>query len=173
MNRWVNIIAYQVLWFALVVGTGYGWDWLGPVLLLAWLPWHARLTDSAEKDFRLFAVLIVVGPWLDTLFIQTGLVSYHGSAPVEGFAPYWIIAMWGTFALTLRHSMRWAWSNPMVALGFGAIGGPIAYVAGTRLGAADFGSSTSASLAGIALGWGLLISLLCLSLRRNLQGVPA
>ncbi len=173
MNRFVNIGAYQVLWFSLVLGAGQGLDWLGPILLLAWLPLHLQLTDSPAKDFRLFGVFILVGPLLDTAFIQAGLVSYQGAAPVQGFAPYWIIAMWGTFALTLRHSMRWVLSRPLITLAFGVAGGPIAYLAGARLGAAELGAPMGATLAAIAVGWGLLMLLMRLPAHHKSIGVPA
>lgn len=160
MNPIVNIVAYQVLCCSLVLGAGQGLDVFGLGLLLAWLPIHARLSDEPGKDFALFAVLVVVGPLLDTSFIQSGLVSYAGAAPWEGFAPYWIIAMWGTFALSLRHSLRWVMQNPLVAVLFGSVGAPLAYLSGVQFGAAELQAPLWAAWGAIAVGWALLLTLL-------------
>ncbi len=173
MNPVVNIVANQLLWLALVLGAAQGLDWLGPLLLLLWLPLHLRLTDSVAADLRLFAVLVLLGPLLDTAFIQTGVVTYQGAAPVAGYAPYWIIAMWGAFALTLRHSMRWVLQQPVVTLLFGVIGGPLAYIAGSRLGAAELAAPLGSSLIVIAMAWAAFLLLLRFPAIPQREGVPA
>ena len=45
--------------------------------------------------------------------------------------------MWMNFALTLNHAMAWLKGRPVVGLILGAIGGPLAYFAGAKLGAAS------------------------------------
>ena len=55
----------------------------------------------------------------------------------QGWAPYWMVALWGAFATTLNHSLRWLTRRPVFAALFGAVGGPIAYSAGVQLGALE------------------------------------
>lgn len=172
MNPLVNVAAYQVLWFSLVLGAGQGLHLLGPLLLLAWLPLHMRLTDSVAQDLRLFALLVIGGPLLDTAFIQAGIVAYEGAAPVTGYAPFWIIAMWGTFALTLRHSMRWVLRQPLVTLLFGLLGAPLAYIAGSRLGAAELSAPLAPTLFLIAIGWAAFLLLVRLPTIPQRESVP-
>jgi Protein of unknown function (DUF2878) len=47
----------------------------------------------------------------------------------------WLLVMWGQFATTFRFSLRGVMRRPLFAGLFGATGGPIAFLAGERLGA--------------------------------------
>ena len=70
-------------------------------------------------------------------------------------APPWIAALWMGFATTLCHSLGWLRGRFIGSLLFGMIGGPLAYYAGMRLGALDFGLSTLPTLSAIAIEWGV------------------
>jgi hypothetical protein len=53
-------------------------------------------------------------------------------------APVWIIAMWAGFATLLHVALRWLLPHRWLAALLGAVGGPLAYYAGMRLGAVNF-----------------------------------
>ena len=78
---------------------------------------------------------------------------------LAGTAPHWIIALWALFATTLNLSLRWLHGRWWLSALFGAIAGPLAFYAGSRLGAVRF-SEPAIALAWLALGWGLLTPLL-------------
>jgi hypothetical protein len=67
--------------------------------------------------------------------------------------------MWMLFATTLNVSLRWLRRYPLAAIALGAIGGPLAYWAGARLGAMEFAAPVAATAA-LAFGWALLTPLL-------------
>jgi hypothetical protein len=48
-----------------------------------------------------------------------------------------MLCLWIVFATTLGHSLRWLMNRPVAAAVAGAIGGPLAYLAGGRLGALE------------------------------------
>jgi apolipoprotein D and lipocalin family protein len=81
-----------------------------------------------------------------------------------------MLSLWAAFATTLNHSLRWVVHRPMVATLLGAIGGPLAYLAGAKLGALQLASlQTALPLIGVA--WG--IAMLTLSLiAMRLQPTP-
>jgi hypothetical protein len=71
--------------------------------------------------------------------------------------PIWIIALWAGFATTLNRSLRWMRNKTLLAILFGAIGGPLAYIAAEKLGAVTL---TNTSLVVLSFGWAILTPLL-------------
>jgi hypothetical protein len=86
-------------------------------------------------------------------------MSYPGGQFAQGLAPYWIVAMWGLFATTLNLSMSWLRGRQWLAALLGAVGGPLAYLAGARLGGLQMPDPVLA-LAVQALGWAVLLPVL-------------
>ncbi len=76
--------------------------------------------------------------------------------------------MWGLFATILNVSLRWLRGRWVMAALFGAIGGPLAYYGGHRLGALEFGNEIVALLA-LAVGWAVFTPLL-MSLATRFDG---
>ena len=75
-----------------------------------------------------------IGALWDGLLARLGFLEFPSGMFLPWLAPVWIIALWVGFATTLNVSLallqgRWYW-----ALLFGAVGGPLAYWAGMRLG---------------------------------------
>jgi hypothetical protein len=56
--------------------------------------------------------------------------------------------------------MSWLADRYLVGAVFGAVGGPLAYLAGVRLGAAILGPSQTAALIVVAIEWALAMPLL-------------
>jgi hypothetical protein len=70
-----------------------------------------------------------------------------------------MVALWVLFATTFNASLRWLRGRPLLAMALGAVGGPLAYLAGAQLGAISFPELAS-GLAVQAAGWTLLMPLL-------------
>jgi hypothetical protein len=64
--------------------------------------------------------------------------------------------MWADFGLTLNSSLAWLQRRWLVAAVFGAIGGPLAYLAGVRIGAVSFSAPPAIVYAALALVWGVV-----------------
>ena len=75
-------------------------------------------------------------------------------------APYWLIVMWALFATTINQSMAWLKDKLIIAAVMGAIFGPMAFVAGEKLGAVEFANEPAAMVL-LAVGWGILMPLVC------------
>jgi hypothetical protein len=73
--------------------------------------------------------------------------------------------LWVAFATTFNVSLRWFKQHLLLAALFGAIGGPLAFLAGERLGGVEF-TSYPAALTALAIGWGLLMPLMLLIAQR-------
>ena len=63
-----------------------------------------------------------------------------------------MVSLWIVFATTLNHSLRWLMRRPVAAALAGAAGGPLAYLAGAKLGALTL-TTPATTLPLIALLW--------------------
>jgi hypothetical protein len=180
MTFWYNLIGYQIVWFSAVIGAGRGLWWPGVIAAAIFIPLHLALASQSRvgrvTDFKLMALALVIGALLDGSIATSGLARYaaNGLTLTSGGAPLWILSMWASFALTLRHSMTFLLGRPILALLFGAIGGPLAYAGASRgWHVIDFVEPRWMALLALSMGWGLAIPLLTMLARRWSQPITA
>lgn len=165
----VNLSAAEAGWFACVLGAANGMPWAGPLVVLALVAIHLRWAKRPGPELGLIFSAVLIGLFADSVLVFSGLVSYPSGTWLEGFAPYWILAMWAIFATTLNVSMKWLRNRNALSAAFGAVGGPLAYLAGEKLGAITFEEPVFAMIA-LAIIWALAMPLLMV-LATRLDGV--
>jgi hypothetical protein len=155
----LNFVGFQIGWFACILGAANGRAWVGPVFVALLFSVHLFLEPKRRREVRLALVAAVFGILFDSIFAATGLLVYAGSL-TSWLSPPWLIAMWVNFAMTLRSSMSWLLGRPLLAVASGVVFGPLAYLAGARLGAVIFSVPSWMGIAGLAVAWGIAIPLL-------------
>lgn len=155
----LNFVVFQVAWFACVLGGARGLELAGTLSVAAAVALHVALARRPAVAVTLVAVVATIGLLWDSLVVTLGLMSYPSGSPAPGLAPVWIVAMWALFATTLNLSLGWLQGRPVLAALLGAVGGPLAYFAGHRLGGIDLPDPALALLVQ-GLGWALLMPLL-------------
>jgi hypothetical protein len=166
LNALINFFGFQSVWFLSLFGAGTQRSWLGAIALLAFTVWHFRAVPNPRAEFVIVLVACAVGFVVDTGFIQAHLLAYAEPLPFASVAPYWILGMWVNFALTLNGSMRWLHGRYVLAALLGAIGGPMAYFAGIRLGAAELLASDVVVYGALAAVWAVAVPLLVVATER-------
>jgi hypothetical protein len=156
----VNFIAYQVAWFACVLGGANAWPWVGVAVTAVAVAIHLFLSPAPGRDAVLILAVAAIGALWDGLLVGLGLLAYPSGMVLPWLAPVWIVALWAGFATLLPVSLRWLLGRWRLAMLFGAIGGPLAYFAGMKLGAVSF-PNPIAALAALAGGWAVLTPLAC------------
>lgn len=159
MHMLINVVAFNLAWFACVLGAAHGLGWLGPSAVAVVIALHLSLANRPGRELRLVVVAAVTGLVWESLLVRSGLLVYAAPAAVAGVAPLWIVAMWMNFATTWNVSLRWLRNRPLLAVVFGGFGGPLAFYSGAKLGGVVFGN-TAPALAIIGLGWAVLTPLL-------------
>jgi hypothetical protein len=155
-----NFILFQIGWFSCVVGGASSeYYWIGVVAVMVIIAIHLARADNVQNEIMLIMVTLLLGTAWDSGLTISGLFSFSNGVVVNGLVPMWMIAMWALFATTLNVSLSWMKNRYLLAMAFGALGGPIAYYAGNRLGAVEF-SSTSTALFAVAIGWSIIMPLL-------------
>jgi len=154
-----NFIAYQLAWFAVILAAANGVALAGAAVALLVAAAHLALRREA-LDFKLILFAAGVGLLVDSTLVLTGQVRFASAWPA-GMAPYWMLSLWVAFATTLNHSLRWLVHRPSMAALGGALGGPLAYLAGAKLDALSLVSPATA-LPMIAVLW--MLAMLSFSL---------
>ena len=163
----VNVLLFQAAWMASVLGAAHGRPWLGPIAALAVVAWHLARARRVLPEALLLAAALALGAAFESLLVLGGWLRFETGIPAIG-APAWMIALWAAFATTLNVSMRMLHRRRIVAAALGAVAAPLAYYAGSRLGAVEF-VSLGAALAVIGAGWVVLMPVL-VSLAARLDG---
>ncbi|UCH53252.1 MAG: DUF2878 domain-containing protein [Pseudomonadota bacterium] len=165
MSLFANIIAFQLGWLACVLGAAWGWPWAGAAIALAIIGWHLTRTVQPRRELTLILAAAAIGALWDSLLPALGWIEFPNGMLIERTAPYWMVALWMLFATTLNVSLAWLKPRLLVGALFGAVGGPLAYFGGAKLGGLVFNDQTAA-LTTLAIGWALLTPLLLLLARR-------
>ena len=164
-----NFLLFQLAWFASVLGAANGMPTAGPAAVLLVIAVHLWFAERPGSELALVVACGAIGALFDSLLVTSGWVAYASGMFAAGIAPYWIIAMWMSFATTLNVSLGWMHGRPMLAAAAGLVAGPLTYLAGAKLGGIQFVDQTMA-LAALGVGWALMMPLL-LGLSRKLDGM--
>ncbi len=90
---------------------------------------------------------------LDTLWALTGLIAFTGDA----LMPLWMVALWLMFATVWTQLTRTTTLPGWLLTLLAAVGGPVAYLIGERLGAITFLEPTFIVVSWMAPGWLVLM----------------
>jgi hypothetical protein len=159
MHPIANFIAFQVGWFSCVLGAANGRPELGLLAAGVNVSLHLFYCGRPWLEASLIMAAVLMGLVLDSILVSAGWLHYETGMFMPSLAPYWILAMWALFASTLNVSMRWMHGRPVLAIVMGAVGGPLSYLAGERLGAVEFAQGPWPFIA-LAIGWAVAMPLL-------------
>jgi hypothetical protein len=151
----INAVLFNVAWFGcILIGNSF------IPMVLIWLVLHLRESPSRIVEFSFLLLATLIGSVIDsTLTYFEVFIFDEGSLFV---IPLWLMFMWLSFALTingclafLRHSLVWQFVAGLVIA-------PLSYIAGSALGAVEFGYSTSLTFVILSLLWSILLPFLYL-----------
>lgn len=163
-----NFILFQIGWLSCVMGgASSSYHWFGVAVVTAIIAVHLARSYTISNEIMLIVIATLLGTSWDSVLMGAGFLAFNNGVVFDAIIPFWMVAMWALFATTLNVSMQWMKKRYLLAAVFGAIGGPVAYYAGHRLGAVEF-SQVSTSLLVVGAGWAVIMPLLMhLSTRFN------
>jgi len=157
-----NLAVLNLGWFACVLGNAYGLPLFGPAAVAVLLTAHFAVIPR-DRRLREAAILLlagVVGYVGDSALVMAGAIGFDPGSGPGAPTKLWMVAMWLNFATALNSALYWLAGRPLLASLLGALGGPLAYLGGARLGALDFPAGDGWALVLIALEWALAMPLL-------------
>jgi hypothetical protein len=152
----INFGLFQLGWFIAIWGAAHQ-KLLPSMIAIALILMIYIIQARYKKEaFILLLLIMLLGPIFDQCLLSFGLIEYKSQFS-EYIVPIWIVALWGLFATTLNISLSWLKHYKLLAVLFGLIGGPLAYIAAEKLNAIQL--MNSYALLALALGWALLTPL--------------
>lgn len=131
----INVIAFQAGWFAAVLGAAHDMAWFGICSIPAILGLHLILSPDWKPELLLAFTAAVIGFVFDTLLIVAGIFTPVFYLLPPPFSPPWMVLLWVNFSITLNVSLVRLHGRYRLGALLGAVGGPVAYLSGAKLGA--------------------------------------
>ncbi len=124
-----NFLIFQIGWLICILAPqGYTFLFTAIALTLHFT-WIGKL-----EEWALFAKLVLIGFVLDSAIQALQILDFRNA---ELLQPAWLFCLWLLFASTIRHSLAWLFQHRITATIAGAVLGPVTYIAGSKLGAAE------------------------------------
>jgi hypothetical protein len=153
-NIVINIILFQIGWFACVLTAASNQPLVGAIISLFIIVSHVLISKQYKQEIRIIVIAMIIGLFWDSLIVSAGWITYTSGMLSNFITPYWIVLMWALFATTLNYSLSWMKEKFLLSVVFGAIAGPLAYYAGVKLGAVEFTNEINALVA-LSIGWAI------------------
>jgi len=160
VSNLINVILYQCGWFCCVLGAVWGYPVAGALAAFSLLVLHLILASSRRVEIQLMLTACVIGVAVDSLQQAVGIFTFKQDSSWPLWLPLWVFVIWAQFATLFHYALRWMSGRYLIAVIFGMIGGPLAYWAGVRLGAATFGDNPVMSVLSLAVVWAIVTPIL-------------
>lgn len=144
-----NLIAFQIGWFAAVLGAGHGLPWLGVAVVPLVVLLNLFLSADWRQELTIAAAAAVLGFAVDTALVAAGVFAPVPFLVPPPFSPPWMVMLWANQATALNSCMAWLRGRYLAGSLFGAVGGPLAYLSGAKLGAATLPSANGLVILGL------------------------
>lgn len=156
-----NFVLFQISWFAAILGGAQGWPLLGSAPAIIVVAIHLYMNrDKLMREVLLVTVVTLLGVFVETGFVEFGVLHYARSSADAALPPIWIIALWFAFGTLPHGSLSWLSGRLWLQLFLGAVFGPLSYVGGANLGAATLSVPLINSIAMISVGWAVAMVLI-------------
>ena len=166
IGKILSFILFQIAWFAAVLGGAHHLDFVGSCPALVLFAFH--IASNHRRWFSscviVFAI-VLLGIVIEFLLLKSGAITYRGSTASASFPPLWILALWLAFATLPDGALSWLSGRTGLQVLFGALGGPLSYIAGEKLGAAELHTSFTYAMTVFAIAWAIATPLCFLAVR--------
>lgn len=153
-----NLLRYQAVWFATVLGAAHDRPDLGASLGFIVILWHCWGSRSSRGEYKTILMTLLLGAMWEAAMVYSGTVDYRMGWAVGG-VPVWILVLWAAFGTTLNGCLGWLRQMRGLAAVLGGILGPLSWYAGARLGALAILDPSKGYLV-LGLGWAVLMPVL-------------
>ncbi len=169
----ISLLGFYAGWLACVMGAADGNPFMGPavVAIIVILNWRMQIISRPDIYLALFS--IPLGMLLDSALSSIGVFSYQSPLPMTWLSPPWMVALWVNFAIIVRGPLGWMEEKYWLGAVFGALGGPLSYYAGLRLGGMTAFWSMESFLGIVALEWAVAMPVLLWLARLTREMRPA
>jgi len=160
-NTIINLVLFKVGWVACILFAAMGKPLFATAAVAITVAIHLYRVPVPAKEALWLACAGLTGLVWESVVVWSGLIEYPAGIQAGLLAPYWIVSMWVLFATTINFGFKWIKRHWLLGATFGLVGGPLAFLAGTAAGAAQFSNTTQALLL-LGVGWAVLLPFLAI-----------
>ena len=113
---------------------------------------------------------MTVGSTVEIIQIAAGTYQLTSGTVYAALPPPWLLTMWAQMATTFDFSLRPIVRRPVASIVFGALGGPLAFLAGERLGAVTLQRPLAPGLILLSVTWAAAMGVLAFAERWDSWG---
>ncbi len=136
-----------------------GMPYIGVLFTMIWMFVHLSIMDGLRNtEIKLFLFAALLGFLLDSILVVTGFIAFPEHTLMSGPSPLWMVCLWINLSATLNLSMSWLKGRYLLAGAMATVAGPMAYLAGEKLGAITLFGSTSVFV--VSIMWCVAMPLL-------------
>lgn len=167
VSEWAG---FQAVWLACALGAAQGRNAPGVIAAALFVAAvHATRRWSRADCVPLLASGIA-GAFCESILVALGLISFSAPWPSPQLAPAWIVALWVAFGATLPALAAALGRHPTIkGAVLGLCCGPLAYWAGSRLGALDIRAPAATAYLATAVIWSIALPSL-IAVRQRVRG---
>lgn len=149
----LNLLLYKVGWVSGVTAAAAGYPAVGMTVIGGLIVVHCWFATSWRAELRLAVACGALGLLVDSLQTTAGILTFPTTQSAGWLAPAWIVMMWMQMGTTLRYCLRFLHGRYLLAAVLGAVGGPLSFAAGERMGAVVLHPSHWIALGSLAVAW--------------------
>ena len=149
----MSAILFQLGWFVCILAP----QSMVMVCVLAYLCVHYFFI-CRNKEVWIFSLrLFFIGVAIDSFWVYSGVIELSDGINV---IPFWLIALWGMFALSAPFGFAFLRKNYVFAAVFGLLGAPVSYFGGAAIrDDVMLASPIWLSLFSIGISWAMILML--------------
>ena len=168
-----SVLGLNIGWFACVLGAAWDVHWLSVLIVPVLVAIHLAVVGRARAvpAVLLMAASLVFGVVLDTTLILLGTFEPNRWLIPHPVTTIWLLMLWVNFSLALNESLRFLQRHLLIAAVMGALFGPMAYLAASRLGAIHITDPVNRRLVMICIAWAAAMPLISLT-AKSIYGRP-
>ncbi|MFN2315836.1 MAG: DUF2878 domain-containing protein [Gemmatimonadales bacterium] len=156
----LNLVLYKIGWVSGVTTAAAGYPAVGMTVIGGLIVVHCWLATAWRGELRLVVACGALGFLVDSFQTGAGVLNFPSSQSAGWLAPAWIVMMWMQMGTTLRYCLRFLQGRYRLAAVLGALGGPLSFAAGERMGAVILHPNPWVAMGSLAVTWGLAMPLM-------------
>ncbi|MDX2308117.1 MAG: DUF2878 family protein [Hyphomicrobium sp.] len=162
----IDIVAYYAAWAGAAIGAAHNRPDLAAAACLAALVPHLVSSADRTRSLALMAVGLGIGLLVESVLAAAGATAFKSQDLGPWLPPLWSLLLWMSFATLLPRALVILQARPLLGAVLAALAAPLAYHAGSEIGALTVLEPYTRSLVLIALAWGIAMPILLLAARR-------
>lgn len=157
-HSFTSSVIFCLIIAALLIGTLAGFAGLASLFGFVLVLMQLHLGGWASSQIKTVAMAFLIGGAWEGVVVHQGWLHYQGTTGYHALA-WWMLIFWMAIGVLMNGALAGLQGHPFRSLLLGSCFGPLFAMAGEQMGVLTI-SDASHGLQLLALGWGVIFSLL-------------